>query len=387
MKLTIDSQRLYKKCQAAAKTVPSKAAVPAYLWLLIEADAFSGITLTAANEAERATYLIEDVEVEGDAASFCIEAAQLLGILRELPQQPITIETTDRQATVRWSGGNGKAEIPVYSAEEFPAPDFKYNHAIELSAATLHDIAQSVHFAVAEDELRPVMSGTLYDFVDGKLIVVGSDGRGLVRLTLNGVGEPDYKGGDERKMRVIVPRRSFGTLGVFVDEALRTDKAAVVRMEWSGANVSFSTASSSIVIRLAEGNYPNYNSVIPVNNPFNAIIDRLALIAALRRVLVFAQKTTSRVQMRFEDGTLTVEGSDTDYSTSSTEHLPAQVTGADKFVVAVNGNMLIDCLTHISTAEVVIEGSNYNRALLFTGVDDEKQLLMLLMPMQLNENV
>lgn len=385
MKLTIDSQRLYKKCQAAAKTVPSKATVPAYLWLLIEADAFSGITLTAANEAERATYLIEDVTIEGDAASFCIEAAQLLGILRELPQQPITIETTDKQATVRWSGGNGKAEIPVYSAEEFPSPDFKYSHSTELPAATLRDIAQSVHFAVAEDELRPVMSGTLYDFVGGKLIAVGSDGHALVRMTVNGVGEPALTGGDERKNSVIVPRYSFGTLGVFVEDTLRADKEAVVRMEWSAANVSFSTASASVVMRLAEGNYPNYNSVIPVNNPFNAIVDRLSLIAALRRVLVFAQKTTSRVQMRFEDGTLTVEGCDTDYSTSSTEHLPAQVSGADKFVVAVNGNMLIDCLAHLSTAEVVIEGSNYDRALLLTGVDDEKQLLMLLMPMQLNE--
>lgn len=137
--------------------------------------------------------------------------------------------------------------------------------------------------------------------------------------------------------------------------------------------------------RLAEGNYPNYNSVIPVNNPFNAIVDRLSLIAALRRTMVFAQKSTMRVHMRFEEGKLTIEGNDMDFSTSSSEHLPAQLGGMDRFVVAVNASKLLDVLSHLSTEEVLIEGSEPSRALLFTGVNDERMLLMLLMLMMLND--
>lgn len=386
MKLTIDSQRLYKKCQAAAKTLPSKAMLPAYAWFLIEADAFSGITITACGEGERCTYLVEDVELTGDAASFCIDARQLIGILGELPQQPITIEinSSHTAATVRWGGGNGKAELPIYDVAEYPTADFKYNHAIELPVSTLSDVAQCVQFVVADDELRPVMSGTLYDFREGNLVVVGSDGQALVRMTAGGVGEPDYMGGDERKTSVIVPRRAYAMLDMFVKEAQRSGKETV-RMEWGAANACFSTSDATVMTRLAEGNYPNYNSVIPVSNPFNAIVDRLSLIAALRRTMVFAQKSTMRVHMRFEEGKLTIEGSDMDFSTSSSEHLPAQLGGMDRFVVAVNASKLLDVLSHLSTEEVLIEGSEPSRALLFTGVNDERMLLMLLMPMMLNE--
>ena len=89
--------------------------------------------------------------------------------------------------------------------------------------------------------------------------------------------------------------------------------------------------------------------------------------------------------MRFEEGRLTIEGSDMDFSTSSSEHLPAQLGGMDRFVVAVNASKLLDVLSHLSTEEVLIEGSEPSRALLFTGVNDERMLLMLLMPMMLNE--
>lgn len=381
MKLIVDSTQLYKVCQAAAKAIPSKALLPIHEYLLIEADPFEGIIIQSCNDADRSAYTLPSAAVDGDDMSICIHAAQLISILREIPAQPISIESKDRIASIVWGNGNGKATLPLEDPAIFPVPSFAEQASAKISADTLRDIIDRVHFAVTEDELRPVMSSILFHFTEGKLVCVGTDGHRLVRYTIDSVG-PNVNG--EPNMQVPVPRRAANMLKTFVEETMRTDKDADVTMAWNSNDVSFSSLTASVTFRLGEGRYPNYNSVIPKNSPMNAIVNRTSLIGAVRRVSALSSKLSSLIKLTFKDGELTVQGEDIDYSTSGEESVPVQVTGTERMVIGVKGSYFVEVLQHLTTDEVVIEGTDATRALLFTGVDDERQLLMLLMPMQLN---
>ena len=384
MKLTVDSTQLYKVCQAAAKAIPSKVTMPIYSYLLIEADPFEGIMVQSCNDADRSLYTLTSATVDGDDKPLCIQASQLLAILREIPAQPITIESDERTAHIRWGNGSGKAALPMEDAALFPNTEFKELAAAKMPITTLRDIHRSVFFSVGKDELRPIMSAMLFDFSnEGRLVAVGSDGHRLVRYTIT--DDITMPTGRDVPLQVAVPRRASAMLQTFIDETMRNDSEAMIHIAWSANEVNFSSMKDGVTFRLAEGRYPNYNSVIPANSPVNAIVNRSALIGAVRRVSALASKEVSLVKLTFTPDSLIVKAENIDFSTSGEESLPIQMTGADKLVVGLKGTFLLDNLAHLDAEEICIEATSASRAVIFTGIDDERQLLMLLMPMQLND--
>ena len=384
MKLTVESTQLYKVCQAAAKAIPSKATMPIYSYLLIDADPFEGISVQSCNEADRSCYTLQSATVEGDAEPLCIQASQLLAILREIPAQPITIENEERTAHITWGGGSGKASLPMEDAALFPNTEFKELASAKIPVTTLRDIHRSVFFAVTEDELRPIMSTLMLDFSgEDRLVAVGTDGHRLVRYTItDDITMPSVEDNDLKK--VAVPRRASAMLQTFIEETLRSDSEAMIDIAWSGNEVNFSSSKDGVTFRLTEGRYPNYNSVIPVNSPINAIVNRTALIGAVRRVSALASKEISLVKLTFTADSLTVKAENIDFSTSGEEVIPIQMTGTDRLMVGLKGTYMLDNLAHLDTEEICIEATSESRPVIFTGIDDERQLLMLLMPMQLN---
>ena len=384
MRITADSTQLYKVCQAAAKAIPSKTVLPIHEYLLIGADPFEGITIEACNDADRCFYTLTSATVEGDDQPLCIRASQLLAILREIPAQPITIKSEGRTAHIRWGNDNGKATLLMEDADLFPNTDFKELAHAEMPITTLCDIHRSVFFAVTEDELRPIMSSLMLDFsTERALVAVGTDGHRLVRYTItDDVTMPTID--DIERKKVAVPRRASTMLQTFIDETMRSNCEAMIDIAWSGNEVCFSSDKDSVTFRLAEGRYPNYNSVIPVSSPVNAIVNRTALIGAVRRASALASKTINLVKLTFTPDTIIVQAEDIDFSTSGEEKVPTQMNGADRLVVGLKSNFLLDNLAHIDTEEIYIEATSESRAVIFTGVDDERALLMLLMPMQLN---
>ena len=141
-----------------------------------------------------------------------------------------------------------------------------------------------------------------------------------------------------------------------------------------------------MVCRLIEGRYPNYNSVIPQNNPYKVTVDRLQLMGALKRVSIFSSQASSLIKLHMEKNLIMVSAQDIDFSTSAEETLACQYAG-NTMSIGFNSTFLIDILGNISSEEVVIELADPSRAGVITPMEQEEneELLMLLMPMMLND--
>ena len=159
---------------------------------------------------------------------------------------------------------------------------------------------------------------------------------------------------------------------------------AVIRFDDRNAEIQLT--DYVITCRLIEGRYPNYNSVIPTDNPFRVTVDRLAFISALRRVSVFASQSSALIKLHVDQGTLTVSAQDLDFSTSAEEHIMCEYEGM-AMSIGFNGPFLIDVLNSITGNDIVLELADPSRAGVITPAEQEENedLIMLLMPMMLKD--
>ena len=160
----------------------------------------------------------------------------------------------------------------------------------------------------------------------------------------------------------------------------------MVTIEFDERNAVFTLESYRMVCRLIEGRYPNYNSVIPQNNPYKVTVDRLQLLGALRRVSIFSSQASSLIKLRMQENLIVISAQDIDFSTSAEETLVCQYAG-NPMSIGFKSTFLIDILNNISADEIVIELADPSRAGVIIPVEQEENedLLMLLMPMMLND--
>ena len=159
-----------------------------------------------------------------------------------------------------------------------------------------------------------------------------------------------------------------------------------VTIAFDERNAVFELGNYHMICRLIEGRYPNYNSVIPKDNPFKVTVDRASLIGALRRVAIFSSQASSLVKLNIKPGSINISAQDIDFSTSAEESLPCQYSDSE-MSIGFKSTFLIDILSNISSAEVILELADPSRAGLIVPVEQEEgeKLLTLLMPMMLND--
>ena len=229
-------------------------------------------------------------------------------------------------------------------------------------------------FATADDELRPVMNGIYFDITTEDITMVASDGHKLVRCkTLAAKGN--------ERAAFILPKKPANLM-----KNLLPKEQGTVTIEFDERNAVVTLESYRMVCRLIEGRYPNYNSVIPQNNPYKVTVDRLLLIGALRRVSIFSSQASSLIKLRMQENRIVISAQDIDFSTSAEETLACQYAG-NPMSIGFKSTFLIDILNNISADEVVIELADPSRAGVIVPAEQEENedLLMLLMPMMLND--
>ena len=308
---------------------------------------------------------------------FAIKAATIINGLKEIADQPITLEVNPETHEIVIFYQNGRSSFVGQSGDEYPVyPEIK-DDAQQLTIDTnvlLNGISRAI-FATAEDEIRPVMNGIYFDITPDSVTFVASDGHKLVR------DRSFTTHGGEQPCAFILPKKPAKMLK---DILAKESGDAIVRFDDRNARVELENYVLSC--RLIEGRYPNYNSVIPQDNPFRVTVDRVTLIGALRRVLVFASTATSLVKLRVDQNDLTVSTQDIDFSTSAEEHVLCDYSGT-AMSIGFKGPFLVDILNSMSSQEVVLELADPSRAGVIVPEEQEEQedLLMLLMPMMLNE--
>lgn len=374
MKIKVSSAALFSRLTSINRVLNSKNSLPILDCYLFEIVGKT-MSITASDSESTLVTSLELADSDQDAR-FCIKAKTIQDSLKEISDQPITLEVNLDTMEIRGEYQNGKFNIVGERADEYPTPHKldgdKQSFEIHQSAL-LAGITHSL-FATADDEIRPVMTGIYFDFTPECLVFVGTDGRKLVR-------NKDFSIKCETQTGFILPKKPANIL-----KALLQKGDAMATLEFSDKMGVVTTADFTLTFRLIDGRYPNYNSVIPQNNPFKAVIDRAALVSTLKRVLVFSSQSSAQVKLAFKKDRLTVSGQDVDFSTSAEERLICEYD-SPAINIGFKGTLLLDILNNLDSSEILVELADPGRAGIIKPVEQKEgeDVLMLLMPMMLND--
>jgi DNA polymerase-3 subunit beta len=374
MKFIASSSALLSHLQAISRVINSKNTLPILDCFLLKIEGRK-LTATASDTETTLVTNFDLIEADGDGA-FAIPSKTLLDSLRELSEQPLTIVIDENSLEVTIYYQNGKYKFIAQNGDEFPRmKELKENrNNLELPASVLLNGINSTIFASADDELRPVMNGVVLDITTEDVTFVASDSHKLVRLKNSSIH-------GEQNSLLILPKKPANLL-----RAILPKETGSVIISFDDSNVVFRLSNYTIFCRLVEGRFPNYNVVIPQNNPYKVLVDRISFLNTLKRVAIFANQSSCLVKMEITNNKIELTTQDIDFSTSAEETISCQYTG-ERIVIGFKAQFIIDIVSNLSTQEIVLELADPSRAGLFLPLQNEKNedLLMLLMPMLLND--
>ena len=374
MKFRVSSLKLLKNLQALSGVIGSKNTLPIlddFLFQLSEKE----LKITTSDLDVTMTVSMVPDMVEG-TGEVTIPARLLLEIMKNFPDVPITVSIDNNSLAVELIAGDGRYKLAGHKSDEFPQLPVMNDTAVwEIPADVLAKGFEKTVFATGTDEIRPIMSGVLMEMTDSFLTFVATDAHKLVRYR-----RMDVK--SDNVASFIMPKKPINQLknilGTLADEA--------VRVEFNKTNASFVFGDYVLICRLIEGRYPNYDAVIPKQNPNQLTIDRQTFLSAIRRVAVFSSKATHQVRFRIAGQELTLTAEDIDFYNEAKERLTCSYEG-DDMEIGFNSRFLQEMLSNFDSETVKFEMSAPNRAGIITPVENENEaedLLMLLMPVMLN---
>ncbi|HXK81169.1 MAG TPA: DNA polymerase III subunit beta [Bacteroidales bacterium] len=375
MDFVISSSSLLNRLQIVSRVISSKntlAILDNFLFRISEGNLH--ITASDLESTLSASVPLDSVNGEGLIA---MDAKRMLDILREFPEQPLSFNINETTLQVDINSENGKYSLVASNAEDFPqVPVLQSDNVsrLEIDPGVLFTGISSSIFAAANDELRPVMNGILMEITPDGMNFVATDAHKLVRYRRKDITS-------EEKTAFILPQKPAGILKNILPKA---DSEVV--LEFDEKNAFFSFGDYQLICRLVEGVYPNYNAVIPVDNPNKLIVDRVEFYNTLKRVSIFSNQASSLVKLSITGNQLTISAQDIDYSISGYEMINCQYQG-DEMSIGFKSPFLQDIMQNISTPEIVMELSDPTRAGIVLPKDNEnsdEDILMLLMPMMIN---
>ena len=374
MRFTLSSTALSNKLNMLAKVIGGKNSLPILECFLFQVNN-DEMTITASDSDNIMKSTIELTECEG-TGEFCIPNRVILDALKELPEQPLSFDIDNDTYAIKISYQNGLYNFTARSAEEYPRTQSINDAAnmVSIDAAILIDTISRSLFATANDQLRPVMNGIYFDLTPEALAVVASDGHKLVR-------NKNFTIKSETPASFDLPKKP----ATLLKNTLSKEEGDVtIKFDDKNAEIKFTDGSLRCV--LYEGRYPNYNSVIPTENPYDFTVDRKALISALRRVLPFASESSQLVRLHMEPNHLEVSSEDVDFATSAKEQLSCDYTG-NSMSIGFKGSSLMEVLNNLDCEQVIFQLADPSRAGIIVPAEqpENEDVLMLIMPMLLND--
>ncbi len=374
MKFIVSSNLLLSHLQTISRVINSKNSMAILDNFLFRLEG-TRLSMTASDQETTMTTAIDVMEADGDGV-FAVNAKILLEPLKELPDQPLTFEIDDNNLEIFLYFQNGRYNFIGVNGDEYPTKMPMDTSAVSLSieAQQLYNGIGCTLFATAEDELHPVMNGIYLDIFEDSMSFVASDMHKLVRFKNAGVA-PGVRAS------FILPKKPANLL-----KAILPKESGKVELSFDSKNACFKLADYELNCRLIEGNYPNYNSVIPANNPNRLVIDRALFVNVLRRVSVFADAALGLAKLQLKNGELVVSTENKDYSISAEEKVACDYTG-DDLTIGFKASFLIEILNNIQATEVQVELNDPTRAGVILPLENKENedLLMLLMPMMLGD--
>jgi DNA polymerase-3 subunit beta len=371
MRFIVSTSTLLKQLQSVSGALSNSTVLPILENFLFEIKD-GNLTISATDlQTSMTTSLTVEAKENGRIA---IPSRILLDTLKSLPEQPIAFNIDDNTFAIEINAGDGKYKLSGENGEDFPKiPVVENASSVNLPASVLAEAINKTIFAVSNDELRPAMTGVYCQLSTSSLTFVATDAHKLVRYR-----RKDAKAASTASF--ILPKKALNLL----KSALPSEDINV-SVEYNSTSAFFKFSNINLVCRLIDERYPDYEAVIPQNNPNKLTIDRQSFLGSLNRVAIYANKTTHQVRLKISGSELNISSEDIDFANEAHERLSCQYDGED-MEIGFNARFLIEMLKNLSCEEVMLEMSTPNRAglLLPQNGDENEDVLMLVMPVMLN---
>ena len=376
MNFIVSSSYLLKNLNAINGVITSNPIIPILDNVLFEIE--NGNLLITASDLQTSVMVEIQVESKGDG-SVAIPAKILIDTLKNLPEQPVTFSIDDENYNIEINSDNGRYKLAGENATDFPkVPQVTDGYSIDLSSKLLSNAISNTIFSTSTDELRPAMTGVFLKLSTSSCTFVSTDGHRLVKYVRSDVS------GDEVDHEMILPRKSLNLL----KSTLPSDKSSDVKLEFNASNAFFSFDNVKMVCRLIDERYPDYENVIPLDNSNNIVIDKSEVLSSLKRISIYANKTTNQVKFKISGGEILISAEDLDFSNEANERISCEHDGAD-IEIGFNAKFLIEILSNLNSTRVTFKLSEPNKAGLIIPdeIDDSEDIIMLVMPVMLNDYV
>jgi len=374
MKFIVSSSALLKQLSAINGVVTTNPVVPILENFLFEIKE-GKLTITA---SDLQTSMMTEIDVEAkEDGNIAVPAKILMETLKNLPEQPVAF-TIDRDTySIEISSDNGRYKLAGENATDFPKiPTVTNATAVEMSTEVLSSAINNTIFATSNDELRPAMTGVYVNLSATNATFVATDGHRLIRYRRVDIASPDAAS-------IIIPRKALNLL-----KSTLPSENVPVTVEFNSSNAYFNFNNIKMICRLIDERFPDYENVIPVDNNNNMTIDRMEFMGSMKRIAIYANKTTHQVRLKLAGSELQISAEDLDFSNEANERLSCEHEGED-IEIGFNAKFLVEMLNNISAKEVTLKFSAPNRAGLIVPSEkgENEDILMLVMPVMLNNYV
>lgn len=370
MKFIVSSSALLKQLQQISGVINANTVLPILEDFLFEVDKES-LTVVA---TDLETVMKINLEVKAkDSGRVCIPAKILMDSLKNLPDQPLTF-TIDKNFGVEITSDNGKYKVMGENPDNFPKePAADDTNSFTMTSSALVTAINKTLFAVSSDDLRPAMTGVFFEMDKKGLQFVATDAHRLVRYKRKDVSCP-------KADSMIVPKKPLTLL-----KASMPDNDDELTVSYNANHLFVKHGTTQLSCRLIDARFPDYKVVIPADNPYKLTVSKADFQGALRRVSIFSNKSTNQVVLNISGSELQLAAQDVDFSFEGNERMKAQYNGED-LQIAFNAKFLIEMLNGADSSEVNMELSTPTKAGLIkpTEQDENEELLMLVMPLMLN---
>ncbi len=314
MKFSVSSSALQSLLSSTGKVISSKNTLPILDYFLMEISEEKLQVTTSDLE----TTLIGSIEIDcqGQAGLFAAPAKLLLDTLKEFAEMPLLIEVNSTDWEIKLSWKSGSLSIPGANPVSYPQLHAigEESHQTTLESSMLSSGINKTIYATADDELRPAMNGVYINFEPETITFVATDAHKLVKYTA-GVN-------NSFTSSFILPKRPANLL-----KNLLLKEADDVTVTFDSKSVIINLSSYTMVCRLIEGNYPNYNAVIPAKNPNKVLIDRVEFLNSIKRVAVCSNPTTNLIRLEISEDCINLTAQDLDFSVSANESVSCSYDG------------------------------------------------------------
>ena len=371
MKFIVNSSTLLKELQKLNGVISTSNTLPILDNFLFEIE--DGKIKIIASDLE--TTMISEITTESSSnGQITIPSKILIDTLKTFSNQPLTFLVDEETKGIEISSENGNYKLAGQDAKEFPkVPELSSSSSFLISSSVLLNAINKTLFASGNDELRPVMSGVFCELSEENITFVATDAHKLVKHTRSKITS-------NSNSSFILPKKPLSLLKNNIDSD------SDLNVDFNETNVKFSLDNITLICRLIDGKYPNYDAVIPKDNPNKLVINKDELLNSIKRVSIYASKTTHQIRLKIAGSQLQITSEDLDFANKAEERLTCSYEGED-IEIGFNSRFVIDMLNNIGADQICLEMSAPNRAgiiLPLDGQEENEDTLMLVMPVMLN---